>query len=509
MTPTAGSQAPEVRSAPEGLRHPSGSSWKSSPSIAKSRCFAPVSLSLEVGFRDSVFSASSLSPARLQGRRHTHSLMRNNIVHIGAGELIYEIRAIVEIASQLQALGVPTYMENIGDPVSKGETLPTWLKQIVADLAMDDSTYSYSPTKGMLETRQFLADKTNQRNGARLNAEDIVFFNGLGDAIQKVYGLLRREARVIGPSPTYSTHSSGEAAHAGQPPICYRLDPDNEWYPDLEDLELSVRYNPAVSGVLIINPDNPTGAVYPKHILQSIVDIARRYDLFIICDEIYHNLVFNDRKTVPISDLVDGVPCIAMRGISKELPWPGARSGWIEVYNADKDPIFARYIQSIVDSKMVEVCSTTLPQRAIPKILSHPNYPLYLEDRRNRYEVLSNLAYEILSAVPGIKVNRTNGAFYMSVVFEEGTLNGNQTLPINNPKVRSLVEGLTSTENVSLDKRFVYYLLASTGICVVPLSSFYTPLLGFRITLLEQNIEQFTNNFQNIATAIRTYLGTT
>ena len=432
--------------------------------------------------------------------------MRNNLVHIGAGELTYEIRAIVDIANRLRALGVPICMENIGDPVAKGEILPLWLKEIVANLAMDDHSYAYSPTKGVLETREFLARATNQRNGAKLSPEDIVFFNGLGDAIQKVYGLLRREARVIGPSPTYSTHSSGEAAHAGQHPVCYRLDPDNQWYPDVADLELSVKYNPAVSGILIINPDNPTGAVYPKSILEEIVAIAQRYDLFLICDEIYHNLVFNGQTTAPISDVVDDVPCIAMRGISKELPWPGARSGWIEVYNADKDPVFARYIQSIVDSKMVEVCSTTLPQRAIPRILSHPEYPQYLANRRNRYERMANLAYDILCDVPGITVNRANGAFYMSVVFEDDALTPTQTLAIDRPEVRSLVDSLLAEPNVSLDKRFVYYLLASTGICVVPLSSFWTPLQGFRITLLERDITQFTRNFERIAAAIREYL---
>ena len=141
--------------------------------------------------------------------------MRNNIVHIGAGELTYEIRAIVEIAEKLQGLGLKVNMENIGDPVAKGEKIPLWMKRIVADLAMQDCSYSYCPTKGLLETRQFLAERTNSRGGAQIGPGDIVFFNGLGDAIQKVYGLLRREARVIGPSPTYSTHSSGEAAHAG------------------------------------------------------------------------------------------------------------------------------------------------------------------------------------------------------------------------------------------------------------------------------------------------------
>ena len=432
--------------------------------------------------------------------------MRNNIVHIGAQELTYEIRAIVAIAEKLNRLGMKTNMENIGDPVAKGEKIPLWMKKIVADLTMQDSSYGYSATKGVLETRQFLADMTNQRGKTQITADDIIFFNGLGDAIQKVYGLLRHEARVIGPSPTYSTHSSAEGSHAGQKPISYRLDPDNQWYPDLDDLYLSVKYNPAISGILIINPDNPTGAVYPERILREIIAIAKEFNLFVIADEIYRNLVYNGQATKPISDLIDGIPAIAMRGISKDFPWPGSRCGWIEVYNAHDNPIFKRYIQSIVDSKMVEVCSTTLPQKAIPLIMSHPEYPAYLQQRRGHYEKASNFAYDILKQVPGIKVNRTNGAFYMSVVFEADRLTDQQTLPIKNPEVRALVEELVAQPGIAPDKRFVYYLLGSTGICVVPISSFCTPEQGFRITLLEKNEKEFIRIFNTIAESITAYL---
>ncbi len=433
--------------------------------------------------------------------------MRNNIVHIGAGELTYEIRAIVEIAEKLQRLGVSVNMENIGDPVAKGEKIPLWMKEIVADLAMQDCSYAYCPTRGLKETRQFLADRTNARGGIQISPDDIIFFNGLGDAIQKVYGLLRREARVIGPSPTYSTHSSGEASHAGQPPVSYLLDPANHWYPDLEDLRLSIQYNPSISGLLIINPDNPTGAVYPEAVLREMIAIAREYDLFVICDEIYNNMTYNGQVTRPISDLIGDVPAIAMKGISKEVPWPGARCGWIEVYNADRDPVFRRYVQSILDSNMVEVCSTTLPQKAIPRLLTHPEYPAHLEGRKRRYEEYSNIAYEILREVPGLKVNRTNGAFYMAVAFEEGALGDRQTLPIANAGVRDLVEKLVAAPGVALDKRFVYYLLASAGICVVPLSSFCTRELGFRVTLLEPDREVFTGIFQTLAAKISEYLG--
>jgi len=164
-------------------------------------------------------------------------------------------------------------------------------------------------------------------------------------------------------------------------------------------------------------------------------------------------------------------------------------------------------VQSIINSKMVEVCSTTLPQMAIPRILSHPGYQVFLEERKRCYEVRSNVAYEILKGVHGIKVNRTNGAFYMSVVFEDGLLTADQTLPIENAQVRDLVKGLVAAPGVSLDKRFVYYLLASTGICVVPLSSFFTPLMGIRVTLLEQDDEEFARIFRTLGESIEAYLG--
>ena len=433
--------------------------------------------------------------------------MRTDIVHIGAGELTYEIRNIVAVGEKLQKLGIKTYWENIGDPVAKGEDIPLWMKEVVAGYAMENASYGYCPTRGILKTREFLAEEINSRGGVRIGPDDIIFFNGLGDAISKVYGFLRRTARVVVPSPSYTTHSSGEAAHAGDRPVCYRLDPHNHWFPDLEDLENRIKYNPAVAGILLINPDNPTGAVYPEDILSGMVALARKYDLFIICDEVYQKIVYNGQRTRPLCEIIGDVPAINMRGISKEMPWPGSRCGWIEVYNADRDPMFQRYVASILNSKMVEVCSTTLPQMALPAILSHPGYQSYLDERIRRYETASNIAYDVLKEVDGLIVNRTNGAFYMSVAFEPGVLNHQQSLPIENDEVRRHVEELVNKPGTSPDKRFVYYLLGSTGICVVPLSSFATELQGFRTTLLERNEERFRQICETMADSIRRYLG--
>jgi alanine-synthesizing transaminase len=431
--------------------------------------------------------------------------MRTNVVHIGAGELTYEIRNIVRIAEKIRDLGIPVKMENIGDPVAKGELIPEWMKNIVSKLALENNSYGYCPTQGVLETRKYLAEFNNKKGGAQISYDDIIFFNGLGDAITKVYTFLNRTARVITPSPTYTTHSSSEAAHAGLPPVCYPLDPDKGWHPDISELRKRVKYNPAVAGILLINPDNPTGAVFSEEILADIVSIAKDFDLFIIADEIYQNLTFNGAKTTSISQVIGNVPAICMKGISKELPWPGARCGWIEVYNADKDPAFGKYIGSILNAKMVEVCSTTLPQIAIPKIFEHPEYPIFLRMRQKRYEKFSQIAYDRLKQVPGVIVNQPEGAFYMGVVFEDGVLNYQQYLPIKSREIRNLVENLVNIPGVSPDKRFVYYLLASTGICVVPMTSFSTELNGFRMTLLEPDESRFKENIEILAKAIEDY----
>lgn len=434
--------------------------------------------------------------------------MRNNIVYSGADELTYEIREIVAVAKKIESMGVPIAWENIGDPIQKGHKTPVWIREIVRDIVMnDDSTFGYSPTKGLLETREYIAKERNKKSGtsgAKITAEDILFFNGLGDAISHVYSNVNEHVRVIGPNPAYSTHSSAEASHASSPHITYRLDPHRNWTPDLQDLRNKIQYNPAIGGILIINPDNPTGIVYSKEILMQIVAIAREFDLFIIADEVYANIVYGGANMTELSEVIGDVPGMAMRGLSKEIPWPGSRCGWIEFYNTDKDSVFARYVKSLVDAKMLEVCATTLPQKALPKILSDERYPAYLAENNLAYDKRAELMYKTFSKVSGVTCVRPQGALYATVVFDEGVLKPDQTMPLENSDVKKYIEPLV--KGIALDKRFVYYLLASTGVCVVPLSGFNSDLPGFRITLLEVDDVKFKQNLDTIAGAITKYL---
>lgn len=428
--------------------------------------------------------------------------MRTNIIHEGADELTYEIRGIVAFADKLAALGVPITWENIGDPIAKGERVAPWIKDSIVERGCDDALFGYVPTKGVLATRCFIAEERQRESGVVLNSEDILFFNGLGDAISILYTYLRKSARVIGPSPAYSTHSSAEAAHAGSAHITYNLDPHRNWLPDIEDIRNKVKYNPAVAGILIINPDNPTGMVYPRKVLEQIVDIARTYGLFLIADETYARLVYDKTAFTPLYEVLgDDVPAIVMRGLSKEVPWPGSRCGWIEVYNKDTDAVFARYIKTLNDAKMLEVCATSLPQHVLPSILGDERYADTIAARTAMYASRADIAYNVFSVLPGVVAPRPEGAFYYSVVFDMLPPTG--TLPIADDAVRAEVE--RAVEGVPPDKRFVYYLLGATGIVVVPLSGFNTSLEGFRMTLLETDDVKFTDTITRIARAILDY----
>ncbi|RAK52224.1 pyridoxal phosphate-dependent aminotransferase [Phenylobacterium deserti] len=429
--------------------------------------------------------------------------MRTDIVHPGADNLRYEIRQIVEVARAIEATGAPIRWENIGDPVAKGERVPDWIKEIVTQAAGEDLSFAYSPTKGLDEARRYIAHERNIEGGIQITPDDILFFNGLGDAISTLYGALHPGARVIGPNPAYPTHSSAEAAHAGAPHMTYRLDPENGWTPDLADLEAKIIANPQIAAIIIINPDNPTGFVYPEATLAAIVDVAARHGLFVISDEIYSNLAYVDSGMRKLASVVGKTPAIAMRGISKEFPWPGARCGWIEIYNRDQDPAFDRFARSLLEAKMLEVCATTLPQKVLPRVMGDPRYYPYLETRVAAYDRRSRRAVEVLGDLAELILHPARGAFYMTAVFRKGALKAGQRLPLT-PQVEAILEPHL---HGSLDARFVYQLLGSTGICVVPLSTgFNSDLEGFRFTLLEPDEARFETILQDLRGALASYL---
>lgn len=424
--------------------------------------------------------------------------MRNNIVHFWVAEQTYEIREIVEVWNKIKSFWVPIIWENIWDPVSKWEKVPTWLREIVKNNIDEDDSFAYSPSKWVLETREYLAKKN-----WKITSDDIIFFNWLWEAINKVYWYLAISARVLWPNPAYPTHSSAEATNSGSFHITYNLNPDNDWNPDLEEIENKVRYNPNISAILVINPDNPTWAVFKKKTLKWIIDIAKKYDLFVIFDEIYEKLTFEEEDRVLLKDIIWDVPGIAMKWLSKEVPWPGSRCWWIEVYNQDKDEQFRKYIKSVFFSKMLEVCSTTLPQKVLPDIYESIDFKKSLKDRIKKYKERAQIVEDIFWDLDLIKFVKPKGAFYCAIIFNLDKFPKNPTLKIENDNLKWYIEWICV--DLRFDKKFCYYMMAAYWICTVPLSWFNSSYHWFRMTLLEEDLEKFKHIVKTIKKAIIEY----
>ena len=426
--------------------------------------------------------------------------MRQNLLRADSALLSYPIREVVLIGKQLEQLGNYSMIwENIGDPISAGEPVPAWMKEITQEKISRDSSFAYTDSRGYLKAREFVLKHFSSEKICTI--DDILFFNGLGEAINKIINNLPREVRVLVPSPTYPSHATAEAMHAGCDFISYALDPEKNWEPDLEEIENKVKYNDHVVAILVINPNNPTGSVYQRETLEKIVDIAKRHDCFLIFDEIYHHMTFDGVKMTYLHEIIGDVPGLSLKGISKDIPWPGSRCGWVEIYNAEKDDSFRDYVQMILLAKMLEVCSTTLPQVILPHLYSHPEYKGYLEKRIRKYESRANEATAFFKKIPYIRVNKPRGVFYYVVELLDLP---RSHLDAKNKAVRLYLDQLLK-DPIARDFQFSYELMASKGVCVVPLTGFGSTVNGFRMTLLQQDDATFTKTLILIGQAISEY----
>jgi aspartate/methionine/tyrosine aminotransferase len=426
--------------------------------------------------------------------------VRQNLLRAEHELLRYPIREVVEIGKELEQLGGFTMVwENIGDPVTAGEPVPEWIKKIVHDKAASSDGFAYTASRGDLKAREYVLEHFSSEKICTV--DDILFFNGLGEAINKILNNLPKEARVLVPSPTYPSHATAESMHAGCSFISYSLDPENNWEPDVDEIRNKVHYNDQIVAILVINPNNPTGSVYSRDTLEQIVAIAKQYDCFLIFDEIYHHMTFDGVDNTLLYEIIGDVPGISMKGISKDIPWPGSRCGWIEVYNVERDEDFGGYINTILLSKMLEVCSTTLPQKVLPEIYEHENYAAFLQGRIQKYQSRADEALEFFSRIPHVRVNKPKGVFYLVVELLE--------LPIAylEARTKSIRLYLDELEKKTLapDFHFAYELMGAEGICVVPLTGFGSNLTGFRMTLLQEDDAVFTDTLTRIKRAITAY----
>ena len=436
---------------------------------------------------------------------------RTQIYNPDVNLMKYQIREIVDTAQKIQEID-PEFefvAENIGDPIPKGWEVPMFLKDAIINEVSKkgDKVFGYSHSRGLPEARKWVVNYAKRFSpSSQLDYEYVLFCSGLGAGISALYHMLPKGKRVIQPTPSYPTHASMESYAAGAEPVAYKLDPDNDWQPDLEDMEKQIVDNPEVVGILVINPNNPTGAVYSRETLEKIVQLAEKHKLMIFSDEVYFRMVYNGYKFEQITEIAQGrVPLVVMRGVSKDVPWPGGRCGWLEFHNINLDDDFRKYADAVKKRILMEVCSVSLPQFILSQIYDHPDYEPWLEANNKELEANGNYIADVLNATSGMKVNRTNGAFYMMPLFEDGVLNDKQSLKIENDKVREYVEEEVSRPDMPLDQRFTYYLLAATGICVVPATGFFSPYNGFRLTTLDRDEERRKDTYARLSAAVEEY----
>jgi alanine-synthesizing transaminase len=284
----------------------------------------------------------------------------------------YAIRNIVAEARKVEAAGRRVRYLNIGDPISFGFRTPPHLVDAV-ERAMRDGHNGYTPSAGIESARVAVADEYASR-GMPVSPDRVVLTSGTSEGIELALGALADAGdEVLVPTPTYPLYTA-VLAKLGARPVFYRTDPENAWQPDLDDLKRLI--SPATRALVLIDPNNPTGAVYPEATRKAIIDIADRAGIPIIADEVYGDLAF-DGPAPLLGSLAPDAPVISFSSLSKAYVAPGWRGGWLAVGRSDRLNDALAAIKKLADGRL---CSPGPMQYAIQAALTsdrgHQREPL-------------------------------------------------------------------------------------------------------------------------------------
>ncbi|MFB7843372.1 pyridoxal phosphate-dependent aminotransferase [Microbacterium sp. NPDC056052] len=322
--------------------------------------------------------------------------------------VLYEIRgnALVE-AARLEAAGHSVLKLNTGNPAVFGFEAP---QQIVRDmLATLPSAHGYSESKGIISARRAVVSRYEQVDGFPLvDPEDVYLGNGVSELItMTMQALLDEGDEVLIPAPDYPLWTAMTSL-AGGTPVHYLCDEENGWNPDLEDLRSKV--TPRTKAIVIINPNNPTGAVYSREVLQGIVQVARENDLLLLSDEIYDRILFDDAQHIPTATLAPDLLCLTFNGLSKTYRVAGYRSGWLVITGPQQH---ARgFIEGITLLASTRLCPNVPAQHAVQAALGGVQSIASLIAPSGRLHLQRDAAWEGLSAIPGVSCVKPTGALY-------------------------------------------------------------------------------------------------
>lgn len=322
--------------------------------------------------------------------------------------VLYDVRGpVVDEASRMEENGTNVLKLNIGNPAPFGFRTPD---EIVYDMQRQlTECEGYSAAKGLFSARKAIMQYAQVKGIPNLSIEDIYTGNGVSELINlSMSALLDDGDEVLVPAPDYPlwtacvTLAGGKAVH-------YICDEQADWYPDLADIRKKV--NDRTKAIVIINPNNPTGALYPKEVLQAIVEIAREHQLILFSDEIYDRLVMDGEEHVSIASLAPDLFCVTYSGLSKSHMIAGFRIGWMVLSGNKK--IAKDYMQGLNMLSNMRLCSNVPAQSIVQTALGgYQSVDNYIIPGGRIYEQREYI-YNALNDIPGIRAVKPKAAFYI------------------------------------------------------------------------------------------------
>ena len=349
---------------------------------------------------DHVDDASEQSTEGRTMRTFTKSHKLDNV--------LYDVRGpVADEAVRMEAAGTHILKLNIGNPAPFGFRTPD---EVVYDMSQQlPDTEGYSPSKGLFSARKAIMQYAQLKNIPNVSIDDIYTGNGVSELINlSLSALLDNGDEVLVPSPDYPLWTACVNL-AGGTAVHYVCDEDSEWYPDIDDMRSKI--TDKTKAIVIINPNNPTGALYPKEVLQQIVDFAREHQLMIFSDEIYDRLVMDGLEHISIASLAPDLFCVTFSGLSKSHMIAGWRVGWM-VLSGNKR-LAKDYIEGLNMLANMRMCSNVPAQSVVQTALGgHQSVKDYLVPGGRIYDQ-RELVYNMLNDIPGITAVKPKAAFYI------------------------------------------------------------------------------------------------
>ena len=322
--------------------------------------------------------------------------------------VLYDVRGpVVDEAARMEDMGTHVLKLNIGNPAPFGFRTPD---EVIYDMSKQlTDCEGYSNAKGLYSARKAIMQYSQIKGLPNVTIEDIYTGNGVSELINlSMSALLDNGDEILIPSPDYPLWTAC-ATLAGGHPVHYICDEQAEWYPDMDDIRSKI--TPRTKAIVIINPNNPTGALYPREVLQEIVDIARENELIIFSDEIYDRLVMDDLEHVSIASMAPDLFCVTFSGLSKSHMIAGFRVGWM-VLSGNKR-IAKDYIDGLNMLSNMRLCSNVPGQSIVQTALwGHQSVKGYVVPGGRVYEQ-REYVYEALNSIPGITAVKPKAAFYI------------------------------------------------------------------------------------------------